>query len=105
MQLKPGTRLRSATDSTEVVVVRAPAQPVDLRCGGLTMVPIDAATDDRLPIQPGFDAGTQLGKRYGSDGAEGGEVELLCTKAGDGSISIGEEVLAPKGSKPLPSSD
>jgi len=34
MQLKPGTRLCSVVDSTELIVVRAPAHDVDLRCGG-----------------------------------------------------------------------
>lgn len=102
MLLKPGTRLRSATDSTEIVVVRAPAGPVDLRCGGSPMLPIDAPAEAALTIQPGYDTGTLLGKRYGAD--ESG-VELLCTKAGDGAISIGAEVLAPKGAKALPSSD
>ena len=102
MQLKPGTRLRSATDSTEVVVVRVPAGSVDLRCGGSPMMPIDVAPDGTVAILAGFDTGTQLGKRYSADAAG---IELLCTKAGDGAISIGDEVLVSKGSKPLPSSD
>ena len=34
MDLKPGTRLASAVCETEVVVVKAPAADVDLRCGG-----------------------------------------------------------------------
>ena len=50
----------------------------------------------------GFDQGTQLGKRY-SDEELG--LELLCTKAGTGSISVGEAVLEVKGAKPLPASD
>ena len=50
----------------------------------------------------GFDGGTQLGKRYSDD--ELG-LELLCTKAGEGSISVGETILAVKGAKPLPASD
>jgi hypothetical protein len=102
MQLRPGTRLRSTTDSTEVVVVRAPADSIDVRCGGSPMTSIDDESVGTLPIQSGFDGGTQLGKRYG--GSDAG-VELLCTKAGDGSLSIGDELLALKGSKPLPSSD
>jgi hypothetical protein len=52
--------------------------------------------------EPGFDQGTQLGKRYSDD--ELG-IELLCTKAGEGSLSVGETVLAVKGAKPLPASD
>ena len=102
MDVKPGARLRSTTDSTEVVVVRAPAGPLDLRCGGQPMIAVDAARGDDLPIEAGFDAGCQMGKRYADDEAG---VEILCTKPGPASPSIGAEVLHIKGAKPLPSSD
>ena len=101
IQLKAGTRLRSATDACEVVVVKAPSEPVDLRCGGHALLPIDAEVVPR-GVEAGFDQGTQLGKRY-SDEELG--LELLCTKAGEGSISVGEAVLEVKGAKPLPASD
>ena len=101
IQLKAGLRLRSATDACEVVVVRAPAEPVDLRCGGHAFLPADAEPGN-VSIVAGFDGGTQLGKRYSDD--ELG-LELLCTKAGEGSISVGETILAVKGAKPLPASD
>jgi len=101
IQLKAGARLRSATDACEVVVVRAPADPVDLRCGGHPFLPVDAEPVPQS-IVPGFDGGTQLGKRYADD--ELG-LELLCTKPGEGSISVGETILAVKGAKPLPASD
>ena len=103
IQLKAGVRLRSATDACEVVVVKAPADPVDLRCGGHPFLPADAAPASASEsIVAGFDGGTQLGKRYSDD--ELG-LELLCTKAGEGSISVGETILAVKGAKPLPASD
>ena len=101
IELKAGTRLRSATDACEVVVVKAPGDPVDLRCGGHPFAPIDAEVTGQPPAA-GFDQGTQLGKRYADD--ELG-LEVLCTKAGEGSISVGETVLAVKGAKPLPASD
>ncbi len=101
IQLKAGTRLRSATDACEVVVVKAPAETVDLRCGGHAMLPIDAEGAP-ASIEPGFDQGTQLGKRYSDD--ELG-LEVLCTKAGEGSLSVGETPLVVKGAKPLPASD
>ncbi len=101
IQLKAGARLRSATDACEVVVVRAPAEPVDLRCGGHPFLTADADPETQ-PIVAGFDGGTQLGKRYSDD--ELG-LEVLCTKAGEGSISVGEMILAVKGAKPLPASD
>ena len=101
MQLKAGTRLHSTTDACEIVVVRAPGEPVDLRCGGHPFLAIDAVAA-RESLVPGFDQGTQLGKRYSDDDLG---IELLCTKAGEGSISAGETLLAVKGAKPLPASD
>jgi hypothetical protein len=101
IQLKAGARLRSATDAGEVVVVKAPAEPVDLRCGGRPLLPIDAEPAHES-IEAGFDGGTQLGKRY-SDEELG--LEVLCTKAGEGALSVGDAVLAVKGAKPLPASD
>jgi len=50
----------------------------------------------------GLDAGSALGKRYAS---ESGELELLVTKAGSGSLSIGDKPLGLKDAKKLPSSD
>ena len=101
IQLKAGLKLRSATDTCEVVVVRAPADPVDLRCGGHPLLAADAQPTSES-VEAGFDGGTQLGKRYSDDGLG---LELLCTKAGEGSISVGDTVLAVKGAKPLPASD
>ena len=101
MELKVGSRWRSATDTTEVVIVRAPGDAVDLRCGGHPMVPLGDEIAD-LAVEPGFDEGTQVGKRYADDDAG---IEILCTKAGEGSLSLGEERLHLKGAKPLPSSD
>src|SRR6266545_4175928 len=99
MELKPGARLRSVVCATEVIVV-AGAGDVDVRCGGLPMVTVEVApsTDD-VPI-PGMDTGTQLGKRYTS---ESGSPELLCTKAGKGTLAIGATPLDLKEAKPLPS--
>jgi hypothetical protein len=101
MQLKAGTRLRSATDACEVVVVRAPAEPIDLRCGGHPFLPIDADVVAEH-LEAGFDQGTLLGKRYGDEDLG---LEVLCTKAGEGSISVSDILLPVKGAKPLPASD
>jgi hypothetical protein len=101
MQLKAGMRLKSAVDTCEIVVVKTPADPVDLRCGGHPFVAIDAEATP-ASVEAGFDGGTQLGKRYADD--ELG-LEVLCTKAGEGSISVGETLLEVKGAKALPASD
>lgn len=99
--LKPGTRMQSVTCSTQAVVVKAPATEVDLRCGGQPMVAVGEGEVAGTPA-PGFDGGTQVGKRYVGDGLG---VEVLCTAGGDGSISVGEQVLEVAGAKPLPASD
>ena len=101
MPIKPGTRLRSAVCATEVMVVAAPPEDVDLTCGGAPMLPIDAEPPGGSPAPDAAD-GSQLGKRYVN---EAGSLELLCTKPGEGSLGVGGEVLSVKGAKPLPSSD
>jgi hypothetical protein len=103
MAFKPGQRLRSQVCATEVIVVRPPAENLDLRCGGQPLVEITAQVDidqGDAPA-PGLDTGTQLGKRY----TDGDLLELLVTKAGAGTLSIGPTPLMLKDAKPLPSSD
>jgi hypothetical protein len=102
VDLKPGSRCKSVADATEVMVVRAPAQPVDLRCGGHPMVPFGAEQPPVAAADAGYLSGTALGKRYADD-ASG--LELLCTKAGAGSLAIGDAPLLQKDAKALPSSD
>ena len=101
LQLKAGTRLRSVTDTTEVVVVKTPAEPVDLRCGGRPLVTMDAEVTT-VGIEAGFDGGTQLGKRYADEDLG---LELLCTKAGKGSLQVNGVVIGLKQAKALPASD
>ncbi|HME49552.1 hypothetical protein [Mycobacterium sp.] len=99
MQLRPGLRLNSRVSSAQVIVVRTPAEDVDIRCGGQPMVTGDAA--------PAVDASVDgemllIGKRYCDTS---GALEVLCTKAGPGGLTVGEEVLEIKAAKPLPASD
>ncbi|WP_207935916.1 hypothetical protein [Actinomadura sp. KC216] len=102
MILSIGSRLRSAVCDAEVVVVRASGEEVDLRCGGRPMIAIDATAEPGAAPEPGFAEGVLLGKRY-VDAA--GRFELLCTKAGTGSLAEADEPLGTKDAKPLPSSD
>lgn len=101
MELKAGTKLRSAVCSTEVIVVRPPAEPVELCCGGVPMV---VAPTEPAPatMDPGYADGTLLGKRYAHPNTG---LELLCTKQGTGSLSIEAIPLGIKDAKSLPSSD
>ncbi|MCU1364007.1 MAG: Uncharacterized protein JWM55_1835 [Acidimicrobiaceae bacterium] len=101
MLLKAGMRMRSATSAAEVIVIRCGDDDTDLRSGGVPMVPVDQEVIAQEPVS-GFDEELLIGKRYGSD--ESG-IELLCAKAGLGTLSIGKELLPRKEAKPLPSSD
>ncbi len=103
MILKSGLRLQSAVCDAQVIAVRAPAGvEVDLRCGGVPLVAMGDAGAGQSAISADHSAGTLMGKRYADD--ELG-VEILCTKPGTGSLSVGETALLEKGAKPLPSSD
>ena len=105
MRLKPGLRLRSQVCSTEVIVVRGSAD-VDLTCGGKPLVTsAESAAPGSAPA-PGLDTGSQLGKRYVTEGTGPADtVEVLCTKAGQGSLGIGDTALVLQEAKPLPASD
>ena len=101
MQLKSGLRLQSVTCDTQVIVVRGSGE-VDLRCGGQPLV---AGRRRRRPSgrwPRRIRRGTLMGKRYGDE--ESG-LEILCTKPGAGSLSVGDAPLPEKGAKALPSSD
>ncbi len=96
--MKPGMKLKSAVDDAEFMVIKGSGLVVE--CGGAPM-------SDQKPAAPAaidssFAGGTQIGKRYVD---EAGTVELLCVKAGKGSLAIGGVALNVKEAKPLPSSD
>lgn len=100
MELKPGTKLSSAVCETQVIVVRAPSEPVELGCGGAPLLGADETPSGELDTSLG--EGTLIGKRYAEE--ELG-LELLCTKGGAGTLTCNGVVLQVKGAKPLPASD
>ena len=102
MDIKVGMRLRSVVCDTEVIVVRSPGHGVDLRCGGHPMVAKDDPAAATATPRTGFADGALLGKRYAEDGLS---LELLVTRPGSGTLSVGEEPLPVKDPKRLPSSD
>ncbi len=104
MPIKPGLRLRSQVCTTEVIVIRSPAEDLDLRCGGEPLVELSADVAEGKSPSTGLDTGTRLGKRYTIDNAEAA-FELLVTKPGEGTLSLGDVPLVLKEAKPLPSSD
>jgi hypothetical protein len=101
-QLKTGSRLRSAVCTTEAMVIAAPGGDVEVTCGGVPMIDVAEQPPEGLSISPDAAKGTALGKRYVS---EAGDLELLCTKPGEGSLGVGGVLLTLKEAKPLPSSD
>lgn len=101
-KMSVGTRLRSAVCSTEVMVVAAPDSDVELSCGGAPMIGIDEDPPAGGAVAADAGEGTAMGKRYVNDE---GDLEVLCTKAGDGSLAAGGEQLVQKDAKALPSSD
>jgi hypothetical protein len=101
-QLKAGSRLKSVVCETEVMVVMAPASDVDVACGGAAMVELGADAPGGQTLSEDAAEGTQIGKRYVN---EAGDLELLCTKPGKGSLGAAGAALTVKGAKPLPSSD
>ena len=99
--IKNGTRLQSQVCDTQVIVVRSADSLDDLRAGGAPMVPVGSQPDTGLSIDPDLSGGTLMGKRYVDDAG----AEVLVTKAGAGSLSIGSTPLQIKEAKPLPASD
>lgn len=97
--IKNGTRLQSQVCDTQVIVVRTADSLDDLRCGGTAMVEIGAERSGEL--NPAFGDGTVMGKRYVDEAG----AEVLVTKAGAGTLSVGETALSLKEAKPLPASD
>lgn len=99
--IKNGTRLRSQVCETQVIVVRTTAALDDLRCGGAPMIAIGEQPDATLQLDAAFADGNLMGKRYVEDTG----AEVLVTKAGSGTLSVGSAALELKEAKPLPASD
>ena len=95
-----GSRLKSTVCSTEIMVVKAPAGDIDLTCGGAPLGPVGSAAAGAPHADHA--TGCAIGKRYVD---ESGDLELLCVKAGPGSLAVGGSPLTVKGAKKLPSSD
>jgi hypothetical protein len=102
MEIKPGSRWKSAVCSAEMVVVRPPKAAGELHCGGHPVVPHGEATPEGLSLSADHSGGILIGKRYTEE--ESG-IEVLGAKAGQGSLSFDGRPLALKEAKPLPASD
>jgi hypothetical protein len=103
MKLKVGQSLASVTDTTTVIVIRAPQDDVELTCGRAAMVdPKSEAAKERRPLETSDPEGTLLGKRYVDDDTG---IELLCTKPGPATLELNGKQLSVKAARPLPASD
>ncbi|BBU21069.1 hypothetical protein [Mycobacterium xenopi] len=99
--IKNGTRLQSQVCDTQVIVIRAADSLDDLRAGGVPMLPIGSQPSADARLDPAFSDGNLMGKRY----VDQSGAEILVTKAGAGTLSIGQTPLTIKEAKPLPASD
>jgi hypothetical protein len=116
VKFRAGQQLVSAVDSTAVIVIRAPAAECTLTCGGVAMAAPDqagtgqagtgqAGTVQPVPAaqpDPSLMGGTQIGKRYVD---EADTIQVLCTKAGHGTLALDGKPLVLQAAKPLPASD
>ena len=102
MDLKPGSRWKSAVCDAELVVVRPPKSPVSLECGGHPVIPHAEARSGGPTLSDAHAAGSAAGKRY-SDPESG--LEVLCSKAGQDSLSVDGRAIGAQEAKKLPSSD
>jgi hypothetical protein len=101
MQLRPGQKMFSEVCDAQFVVVKAPAGPVELGCGGRPLL-AEAPSGATGDVDTSLGEAAQLGKRYADE--ELG-LEVLCTKEGQGALTLDGALLPMKGAKPLPSSD
>lgn len=99
--IKNGARLRSQVCDTQVIVVRTGASLDELRCGGHPMLAFGTESAAGATLDPAFADGSAMGKRYVDESG----AEVLVTKAGAGTLSVGATALALKEAKPLPASD
>lgn len=102
MELKPGSRWKSAVCDTELVVVRPPKSPVSLECGGAPVAPHAGEKPAGATLSPDHSGGSLAGKRY-VDPESG--LEVLCSKAGAGSLSVDGRPIDAAEAKKLPASD
>ncbi|MED5810893.1 hypothetical protein VST63_00850 [Mycolicibacterium sp. 050232] len=99
--IKNGTRLQSQVCDTQIIVVRSTESLDGLRAGGAPMIAIGDSAAEGLTLDPAFAGGTVMGKRYVDDSG----AEILVTKSGKGSLSVGDNPMEIKAAKPLPASD
>lgn len=102
MDIKPGSRWKSAVCDAQMVVVRPPKAAGELQCGGFAVLDLNDAAAPSGDVHPDHAGGVLVGKRY-TDADSG--IEVLGAKAGKGSLAFDGRALQLKDAKPLPASD
>lgn len=102
MEIKPGSRWKSAVCTAEMVVVRPPDSAGELQCGGVAVIAQSSTQPPTGEIDPDHANGVLIGKRY-IDVPTG--LEVLGAKPGKGSLAFDGRPLTLKEAKPLPASD
>ncbi len=98
---KTGTRLTSQVCETQVIVVRTGESLDDLRAGGVHLLPLGSEVSTDVALDPTLATGNLVGKRYVDESG----AEVLVTKSGAGTLTVGSTPLTLKEAKPLPASD
>jgi len=99
--IKVGTRLQSQVCETQVIVIASSDSLDDLCAGGVVMIPFDGEKSADAQLDPELAQGAVIGKRYVHDSG----AEVLVTRSGAGTLSVGGTPLEQKAAKPLPASD
>ena len=101
-KLNTGGRFKSAVCAGEIMVVTASEDDVTLTCGGAEMVAPGTEVADDAQVHPDHAVGIAMGKRYIT---EDETIEVLCVKAGDGSLAVNGQLMLQKDTKQLPKTD
>ena len=96
---KPGVKLSSTVCKTQIMALRVPASEIEIMCGGM---PMQVGDPENLSKASGEMGGMLVGKRYVD---ESETMEFLCTRGGEGTVSVNGMALNIKQAKQLPSSD
>jgi hypothetical protein len=102
MEIKPGSRWKSAVCDAQMVVVRPPKIAGELQCGGVAVLDLNDPATPSGKVAEDHAGGVLIGKRY-TDVESG--IEVLGAKAGKGSLAFDGRPLVIKDAKPLPASD
>ena len=84
------------------MVVTASEDDVTLTCGGAEMVAPGTEAAYDAQVSHDHAVGIAMGKRYIT---EDETIEVLCVKAGDGSLAVNGQLMLQKDTKQLPKTD